>query len=251
MKYVLEKLNVSSLTVSQSESFMTRQLNDMATIPAANITDTPLQAYLAGLIARHANYQKAIVVYRKEDETEKVRLADERRDYDILALGKIFAVELHSPVAAEADAAKSLTGLFKSYAGLATREYDTETTDIKHLLADLASTKFSKHVTTLACSKYITRLKDSNAAFETIYKNRSVATSAKVHYDTKALRTDLYTYYKEFSGYVLAMANATNSPVFIQILGMINNARKHYAELLVNNTSEKVDANTPIAGSSY
>jgi len=251
MKNVLEKLTVSSLSVSQSESLITRQLNDIATIPAANITDAPLKAYLAGLIARHANYQKAVVVYRKEEETEKVRIADERRDYDIFALGKIFAVELHSPVAAEADAAKSLTGLYQSYAGLTKREYDTETTDIKHLLADLASTKFSKHVTTLACTKYITRLKDSNTAFETLYGSRSIATAAKVHYDTKALRTDLYTYYKEFSGYVLAMANATNSPVFLQILGMINTARKHYAEMLVNNTSEKVDGSTPMADSNY
>lgn len=78
------------------------------------------------------------MVYRKEDETEKIRSADDRRDYDIL-LGQNICRWVASPVAAEADAAKSLTGLFKSYAGLATREYDTETTDIKHLLADLAA----------------------------------------------------------------------------------------------------------------
>ena len=239
----LTKLSYTRLSMSEVESFNTRLLNDLATIPAASITDAPYKAYIVALTTKTSNFQKAILVYLKDQQTEKVKIADQRRDWDTFAFGNFVRVEIHSPVAAEAEAAIALTDLYLSYKGLTTREYTTQTTDTKHLIADLESAKFSKHVATLGAGKYVTRLKDSNNAFETLFGSRSVATAVKVHYDTKALRTDLLACNKEFSEYVLSMANALNTPFFLQALSIINNNRKHFAELLtIASTAKKTEA---------
>ena len=57
----------------------------------------------------------------------------------------------------------------------------------------------------------------------------------------KVIRTELQEIYSDFCDYVLAMAKATENPLFPAALNLINTARKYYADLLARRTATKPD----------
>ena len=99
----------------------------------------------------------------------------------------------------------------------------------------------------LQLDRYVTRLQNANEAFKTLFSGRMVTTAMTESYDMKILRTALLNKYSDFANYVLAMAKATDNPLFANALTLLNTARKYYNDMLAKRTAPKAEKAKPEA----
>jgi hypothetical protein len=250
MKNELIPLKDYSLDNLSLGELIKRHLEDIGKLPATTITDAPAKSYIAGLTNRSAAYDKAIMKIAFNEESKKIAEADRVRDLSVISLMKAVKVFITSDQAAEMEASRVLLALFNNYKGLTKFDYEKESNGIDNLVADLEGATFSKHVTTLNLTRYITRIKTSNAAFRAVFAGRVSTKAGAEITDTNALRKDLLDYYEECALYFQSMANALPAQAqFLTVLTLLNTARKYYADKLAYHQAildnKKKDANVP------
>ena len=230
MKNKLVPIKVSGLTNAEAAALIIRHIDDIATLGTTLIADTILKSYLAGLTSKAPVFKIATDQLKENADSKKIELADKKRDKSERTFRKAVDLAADSDVAAEVEAARLLTILLNNYKGITNVNYESETLGLDNMISALESAAYSKAVASLALGKYVTRIKNDNNAFKALFTGRSSSTAMSVHYDTKALRSDIYAYYKEFSLYLQSMANATNAEQYIKVLSMVNNGRKYFAD---------------------
>lgn len=212
-----------------------RHDEDFASFPVTLVTDVPTKYYMTTLTSKSALFNKAIVKITEKEKTLMAAKSDKKRDLSASSLRKSIKVFLTSDVAAEVEAAHILLGVLKAYANLESYDYEKESNGIDKLVAELQGTTYSKYVTLLGITRYVTRLKTDNAAFRAVFASQMAATDAKVVYDVKALRADVADFYEEFTLYIQAMANVPSAQdQFIKVLSKLNTARKYFADSLAH-----------------
>jgi len=231
MKHELEVLRAVMLSNLEAGQLIKRHLSDFANNATA-ITDLPLQNYIARLNTSIADYEPALIQAQKSDATEKIRQADADRDLAISAFRNALRLYNSSDNAAEVDASTSLSIVFKTYKDLANLNYEAETLGIDRLVNDLNSPVNAPKVAALNLQRYIDRLISKNETFKTISGGRLTTDALTQSFDSKTLRIQLFNLYGEFTHYVVAMANALDTPEFTNLLALINTTRKYYADLL-------------------
>jgi hypothetical protein len=245
MKHTLQPLLVSRLTNLEGGQLMKRHLNDLGTINPALMTDVPFTTYVKDLTRYADLYEKALVQVRKNEETKKIMLADSVRDKALEAFGKALKLYAVSDDAAEIEASRVLRILFDTYGELAKLNYEAETIGIDKLVSELGSKKYSAKVSLLQMERYVTRISNANAAFKVLFGGRMMTVATTETYDLKSIRSEMSVRYGEFCTYVLAMANALNTPLFVTALNLLNTARKYYADQLARRTAAKAVAAQP------
>lgn len=190
-------------------------------------------------------YEDALIQVRKNQETEKIVAADADRDKAVSAFR--MAIKLHAAGddPDEAEAARSLSILFAAYKNLARLNYEAESLAIDKLISDLNSPAYVEKINFLHLSKYVIRLGDTNYAFKSLFSGRMVTTAMNETFDMKAIRIELQSTYNDFCDYVLAMAKALNTPLFVTSLSLLNAARKYYADLLARRAAPKTEKAKP------
>ena len=232
MKLKLEPLRTSNLTNMEVGQLIIRHLTDFDTIDPALKTDAPFNAYTNDLGLQSVVYQKGLAQVQKNEETEKIVLADANRDKTVSAFGAGLKLYALSDIPEEAEASRSLNILFGTYKNLSTLSYEAETLAIDKLVGELLSPAYSSKVTLLQMDRYVTRMQNANEAFKPLFSGRMVTTAMTETYDMKILRTTLLNKYSDFANYVLAMAKATDNSLFANALGLFNTARKYYDDMV-------------------
>lgn len=115
--------------------------------------------------------------------------------------------------------------------------YEAETMAIDKLISELEKPAHAAKVDLLNLGRYVTRLKTKNEVFKTHFNARIQSEASEKAYNMKAVRKETFQIYKEFCNYVLAMANALDTPLFNQALDLLNASRSYYADLLARRTS--------------
>lgn len=247
MKPTLEPLRTSVLTNMEAGQLLKRHLNDLSTIDPTLLTDAPFTAYVQVLIGIAGNYEKALAQVRKNEETEKIGLADNVRDNAVGAFAIALKLYAASDIPEEVEASRSLGIVFGAYKNLANLNYEAETIAIDKLVSELANPGYSPKVSLLLMDRYVTRLSNANEAFKTLFSGRMVTTAMTESYDLKTIRKEMLKKYADFCNYVLAMAKAMDKPLFITALNLLNTARKYYSDLLARRTAPKAAPEKPIA----
>ena len=232
MKLKLEPLRTSNLTNMEVGQLIIRHLSDFDTIDPALKTDAPFNAYTNDLGLQSVVYQKGLAQVQKNEETEKIVLADANRDKTVSAFGAGLKLYALSDIPEEAEASRSLNILFGTYKNLSTLSYEAETLAIDKLVGELLSPAYSSKVTLLQMDRYVTRMQNANEVFKPLFSGRMVTTAMTETYDMKILRTTLLNKYSDFANYVLAMAKATDNSLFANALGLFNTARKYYDDMV-------------------
>jgi predicted LPLAT superfamily acyltransferase len=246
MMLKLEPVRTSDLTNMEAGQLNRRTLDDLATINQTLMIDVPFNAYVQELTRQKGLYENALAQIRKSEETEKISMADKNRDKAVDAFGKALKLYGISDDAAEVEASRGLSIVFNSFKGLADLNYEAETMAIDKLVSDLESPARAAKVSVLNMGRYVTRLKTTNEAFTMLFGNRMVTEASTETYDMKVVRADLMKKYAEFTTYVLAMAKALETPLFLQALTQINASRKYYSDLLARRTNGKDDNDKPV-----
>ncbi len=239
----LEQLRVTALTQLEIAQLIDLHQSNIATLDPALITDEPLKNYLKAVFDKNTSFKAALKQIRKSDETEKITVADKNRDLAFGQLKKSVKLFLDSDDAAEQEAAKSLMNLINVYKDIEELPYGAETTGIEKLIADLEGANYSEKVVFLNIGRPITRLKNNNATFKTLFEGRLVEDATTETYNAKLLRKELLETYAEMTKYVVAMTNALHLEQFVSVLNLLNSARKYYADLLARHKGGNNDAN--------
>ena len=157
MKQNLEPLDLSALTNMEAGQLMIRHTSDLNTIDASLLTDAPYNNYMQKIGNQTEMYFAALAQVRKNEETEKIGLADNARDKAVSAFN--LALKLHAsaddPV--EAEASRSLRILFDTYKNLAKLNYEAESLAIDKLVSELNSEAYTEKIAYLHMSKYVSR----------------------------------------------------------------------------------------------
>ncbi len=245
MNVILEPLKVSVLTNMEAGQLINRHLSDLATIDASLLTDAPYNNYVQKIGAKMELYRNALAQVQKSEETEKIGLADAARDKAISAFG--LAIKLHatSDDQAEVEASSSLGILFGAFKNIARLNYEAETLAIDKLTAELNSPAYVEKVNYLHMSKYVARMAETNTAFKNLFGGRMVTMATTESFDMKTIRAEIQNLYNDFTNYVLAMAKATDNPLFEDALNRLNIARKYYADQLARRTAPKTEETKP------
>ncbi|MBW8332114.1 MAG: hypothetical protein K0M40_08855 [Prolixibacteraceae bacterium] len=246
MMLKLEPVRTSDLTNMEAGQLIRRTLDDLATIDQALMIDVPLNAYLQDLTQQKGSYEKALAQIRKSEETEKIGLADKNRDKAVDAFGKALKLYGVSDDEAEVEASRGLNIVFTSFKGLADLNYEAETMAIDKLVNELESPAHAAKIGVLNMGRYVARLKTTNEAFKTLFANRLVTEASTETYDMKVIRAELLKKYADMANYVLAMAKALKSPLFLNALNLLNASRKYYSDMLARRTNGKDDKDKPV-----
>ena len=206
--------------------------SNLATLDPTLITDEPLKNYLTCVFDKNTSFKAALNQIRKNDETEKITLADKDRDLAFGQFKKSVKLFLDSDDADEQEAAKSLMNLINVYKDIENLSYGAEITNIDKLIAELEGANYSEKVAFLNIERPVMRLKNNNATFKTLFEWRLVEEATTETYNAKLLRKELLATYAEMTKYIVAMANALHSEQFVSVLNLLNIARKYYADLL-------------------
>lgn len=240
MTIKLEPLRALGLTNMEFGQLMNRHLNDLATIDETLRTNQPYEAYLLQLSNKTAIYQKGLALVQKNEETEKIVRADAVRDKAIEAFSRSLKLYEVSNEPDEAEASRVLGILFGNYKNLAKLNYEAESMGIDKLVSELESPKYAEKVAFLNIGKYVTRMKESNQIFKTIFGGRIVTEALSDNYDMKFIRKEMFALYCEFADYTLAMAKLPEtSPLFSAALAQLNTARKYYSDMIARRKGVK------------
>ena len=245
MNVILEPLKISVLTNMEAGQLMNRHLSDLATIDSSLLTNAPYNNYVQKIGTKMELYQNALAQVQKSEETEKIGLADAARDKAISAFNMALKLHAASDDPAEVEASRSLKILFDTFKNIARLNYEAETLAIDKLTGELNSPAYTEKVNYLHMSKYVARMAETNAAFKSLFSGRMVTTATTESFDMKTIRTELSATYNDFTAYVLAMAKATNNPLFTAALNLLNTARKYYADQLARRTASKTEEAKP------
>lgn len=245
MKQILEPLTTSALTNMEAGQLFRRHLSDLATIDATLLIDSPFNNYVQQIRTQAVVYENALAQVRKNEETQKIVEADAARDKAGSAFG--LALKLHAaaddPV--EVEASRGLAILFATYKNLAKLNYEAESLAIDKLTGELNSPAYSEKINYLHMDKYVVRLSETNTTFKNLFGGRMVTTAMNETFDMKAIRSELQSTYNDFCDYVLAMAKALNTPLFVTALNLLNTARKYYSDLLARRAALKTEMTNP------
>ena len=244
MNLILEPLTFSALTNMEAGQLMIRHQSDLSTIEASLLTDVPYNNYMEQISIKTEMYFAALAQVQKNEETEKILLADKARDKALSSVN--LALKLHASAddTVEVEASRSLKILFGTFKNIAKLNYEAESLAIDKLVNELNSAAYSEKIATLHMNKYVSRLSETNDIFKNLFGGRMVDTAMTESYDMKTIRKELQVIYKDFVNYVFAMAKATESQLFTTALNLLNAARKYYNDQMLSKTAPKPE--TPV-----
>ena len=241
MKYILESLRVSSLSNLEAGQLMRSLVDELDTIDPNIRTDEFYNNYVQEIIAQTHLYERALTPVRKNVETEKIIKADAIRDKGLSAFGIGLNLYAMSDDPAEVEASRVLSILFDTIKNLNKLNYSAESLIIDRLVSEYNSPAYSEKITFLQMNRYVTRLANANEDFKTLFGERMVTTALTEHFNMKAIRTELQNKYSDFVNYVLTMAKALNTPLFIDSLKLLNTERKYYSDMLARRIKKEDD----------
>lgn len=241
MALKLEPLRLAGLSNMEAGQLIIRHLSDLGTIDPSLLTDAPFNSYLQTLSNHSVLFQKGLAQVRKNEETQKIDLADAERDKSTVAFGRALKLYAASDDSEEVEASRVLSILLSNFKNLESLSYEAETIAIDKLVSELRNPIYSPKVSLLQMDRYVTRLENTNNNFKEFFGGRMVTTATTESYDMKVIRAEMLTKYGDFTTYVLAMGKALEAPLFIQTLNLLNTARKYYSDLLARRTTPKTE----------
>ena len=228
---VLKSVSLVRMTNSGIRIFIQEQITAIEAIGPA-LTDPGLIAQLAFLKSFLAQYGESILQVQKSAYTKKMVVFDVTRDKALKGYYHALRGFSFSEDPEELEAYDKLTTLSAVYKGLDAFDYEEQTDRTSGMVAELESPDFSPAVATLEMGKHVTRVKTTNLDFNALFGSRNAETAAKEVYDVMALRKKVEKRYKQFSDYILSMANAMDAEPFNSILNIINASRSYHDELI-------------------
>jgi hypothetical protein len=246
----LHSLKISSLTHLEAGQLIKSNLTDVATAGINSATDPLIQNYLTLLTADSAQMDLALIQVKAQQETHNLEVLDMSRDASVRVLRMQLNIYSHSNIPAEVTAYTVLKIPFNAYKTIEKLNYEAENNAIDNFEAELAKPTYATAITTLNLGGLITRMKNDNTAFKSLFSTRSITLAATAHYDAKAIRKTMIANYEAYATYVNSLNNATanlaTNAYYLSLYNIVDNIRKYYSDMLARRGSNSNDAPAPV-----
>lgn len=148
-----------------------------------------------GIASLLAGFEAALAVQSLSMRTERghalspeIVRVDKLRDNTLYAIDRRVDSAVHSPIAAEAASGMVLQRILKKYGDVRSWEFNSETSEINLLLADLMLPANATHLQTVGIAAWIPQLKTQNDEFVATYGKRNAELANRPSGNTKAAR---------------------------------------------------------------
>lgn len=243
-KNKLTALDITRLHNAEFAQFLNRFFEDFEKSGILSETDIDLKAKLDSLRLMLPEFQKSLSYIRSTEESRQLALLDKERGHDMRALRDALRAFKNTRDEEERKAYQALSTIIDAYKGVENANYEEQTLRVVNLIKTLNEAANVKHISQLNLTIFVSRLQESNNAFNTLFANRSYAMSQKTTVNTRELRIKMTTEYKMISQYVLALSNMRSGNYYTSILVLINNGRGYFADILARRdaTSKRTEA---------
>ncbi len=238
----LVNLDLSRLRNADVASLLGRLFEDFSKASLSAETDAEFKVLFDSIQQQLSVYNAGLDQVRASEDSSKISKVDAVRDNDLKALKDSLKPFRNSAVQKEKEAYEALMLLLSEYKGVEKDNYETQTTRLAILLERLQGDTYKKAVKELAIERFITRLESSNTEFKQIFAKRSLETLQKTTYDVKALRKVLIEDYRKLTNYVASLAAVKQDTFYKEVLSVINNGRKYFADTILSRRSVKKEA---------
>lgn len=232
-------LDIARLYHAEFGQLMTRFYEDFAKSTLDSSTDADFLRLYNDLNAKLPTYNNALNQVKAQEESKKIALLDDARDTALQNLRNGIKPYRISDIADEANAYTALSLLLAEYKGAENDAYEGETNKLTTLCEKLETKKYSAHIDVLEISKFVTRLKDANMAFNALFSHRSYKVSQKVVYNVKALRKEIAEEYNTMAEYIAILSIVKENAYYKDVLALINNGRYYMSSVVLAKRSAK------------
>ncbi len=242
----LYPLNLSRLHYVEIGQFIVRFLTDLKNAGIITTTDAEFDALCQAIVTQSPVYNDALVQIKAKAESAMLAERDDIRDKKITTIRRAVSVYEFTDIETEKIAYKNLKIVLNNFDGLEKLNFEAETLGIVNFIKELRNATNAPFAQLLGLDKHITNLETANTNFSTIFDKRSTDAVSTVVYDTKLLRTNLVTSYKNLADYVFVMAKTKkNTDYYTNILAVLNNGRQYFADILARREGVAAAADKP------
>lgn len=238
----LTALDITKLYNAEFAQLIARFLEDFSKSDLEANTDEDLKELMESLKTQLPDFNAASDQVRASGESAKIVQADSERDATLRALKDALKAYRNTKVHSEKEAYTALDLLLSEYKGVETNSYEVQTNRLANLVERLQSEAYKKHVNELAIAKFVERLHQANTHFDELFANRSFLLSQRKKYNANELRKALVFDYRKICNYVEAVANVRKDNFYTEMLAIINNSRKYFADTVLSRRTKKKEA---------
>lgn len=238
----LTALDITKLYNAEFAQLVARFLEDFSKSSLEANTYEDLNRLMESLRANLPDFNAASDQVRASSESAKIVKADSERDATLRAFKDALKAYRSTKENGEKEAYMALDLLLSEYKGVETNSYEMQTNRLANLVERLQSNSYKKHVDELAIGKFVERLSQANTYFDELFANRSFLLSQRKKYNANELRKVLVSDYRKICNYVEAVANVRQEAFYTEMLAIINNSRKYFADTVLSRRTKKKEA---------
>jgi hypothetical protein len=175
------------------------------------------------------NEKEALDFIRKSELTKKIHDQDHIRDDIWRGFSDLVKGERRHFDPVHREAAELLYGILKHYKNIAKKTLDDETAAINDLLSNLNQPSYAQAVATLGLLPWQEKLREENAKFAELMKERYTETAEKTSLRMKTTRRETDKYYHAITSQIenLHLAGVVINEAFIKELNAVIDRYKH------------------------
>jgi hypothetical protein len=228
----------TDLQYVESGQFIVRFLTDFQGTGINSKTDLVFDELYQSLVTQSPIFNKALAQIKAKAESEILLQRDEHRDKKVATVRRAMMVFEYTDDAAKQTAFNHIKIIMNAYAGLEKENFEVESLGIDNLVAALRKTENLPYVKLLLMEEHVNDAEASNNVFKTTFNKRSNDSISTEVYDTRALRKNILSTYKELAEYIAVMAKRKNNDYYNGIAAALNNGREYFAGILARRQSE-------------
>ncbi|MDO5106111.1 DUF6261 family protein [Capnocytophaga sp.] len=238
-KSKLTKLDVYQLHKAEFGQFISRFLEDFERTDLDIETDADFKVLFEALQTQIPVYSKALEQIDVQEESNKIARLDKVRAADMQAVRDCIKPYRNSKIEARKEAYNALKIVLDQYKNVSREVYEEETKKINVLVSTLRTEKYTPYINLLKIREFIDELDTSNKEFDALFSHRSHQILKKGNLNAKDIRKQLTDNYRKLCNYIVTLADIKQDSFYKEVLEVINNSRKYYADVLAIRAGKK------------
>lgn len=240
MKNVMLEVNPSrDLNNAEHYQFIGSHLTHLGALGITKLTDPKFNEIISECTTHYQVMERLLGRIRENTKSKQLAHLDHERDVSYGAFAAALKYKSYSLVVEEQQAVTEIYALLKPHGNVSRQHFDVESGTIDTIIAQLEGPKYSPMVALLGLTPSVVRLKADNNAFKVLFTARTSDAIAKDTTDMREVRNHLFVAYTNLCDYAAVMARMEVSPVFDEVVTIINTIRAQYSTIVAHKQSGK------------
>jgi hypothetical protein len=242
----LNRLDFSRMSYLEIGQFIINFLEDFDKTGLDPKTDAEFKLLFENLKAQSPEFDAALLQVKAKAESAQLMEQDLARDRKMITLRRAVSVYEYSDIEVQKTAYKLIKLVLKTYNRIEKENFGAESLGLDNLVKELRNDKHIAAVKTLKLEEHVDNIESTNSVFKKTFSTRSSDSISDKVYDTKKLKDDIVSTYKELAEYMVVMGKRKkDSTFYADAVTAINYSRKYYSDLLAKRAGKTDKTEAP------